>query len=315
MASSSIRAFQEKDFTPLAQIYNEIYTDRATFTAEKLKASEDRTPKHLFREFYIAEQNEQVVAACLLTQDQLFSKPGWYFMNIWVRPLFQRQGVGGYLFDHLLKKSSELKATKLQCATYDTFKPSIRFLEKLGFAESYRNFESRMELSQFNPNDYSSLDEKLEKNGITLHHLSDLKDPNHRQKIYALQANLEREVPGSELRAVLSFADFWSKADIDHPDGEFFCVAMKQGEYIGLHFGSPPPGSEWFMVRVTGVLPQFRHLGVATALKARGMIYAKQKGMPGAFTWNDSRNQPILTLNEKFGFKRQPACVQFAKEL
>lgn len=314
MTLLAIRTLQEEDHASVAQIFNEIYTDRPTFTAEKVKAIEDQFPKHTFREFQIAEQADEVVAACMLTQDQIFSHPGWYFFNIWVKPAFQKQGIGSKLFDVLTERVSALKPKQLQCSTSEKSVESIRFLEKRGFKESHRNFESRIELSQFATENYARVEAQLEKSGIRLHNLNDLKDPDCRQQIYDLQTILEREVPGADQHPGMSFVDFWANADRDMPTGEFFSVAVKNGNYIGLHFGSCPPGSEWFMVRVTGVLPEFRSLGVATALKARGLKYAKQKGFPGAFTWNDSRNQPILALNTKFGFQRQPASVAFFRQ-
>jgi mycothiol synthase len=308
------RFLQEKDYLPLAAIFNEIYLDRPTFSAEKVRAIEDQFPKHIFREFRVAELAGEVVAAWVLTQDQIFSHPGWYFFNIWVKPEFQQKGIGGEIYELLMERLSTLTPTQLQCGSPESSFKTIRFLEKRGFKESHGNFESRLELSHFIPDKYYGIETQLEKSGIKLQNLKDLKDPHHRQEIYNLQYNLEREIPGADQRPGMNFNDFWEKVDRDLPKGEFFSVAMKGEKYIGLHFGSCPPGSEWFMVRVTGVLPEFRKMGVATALKARGLEHAKKMGFPGAFTWNDSRNQPILDLNLKFGFQRQPATIVFSRK-
>lgn len=313
MSSLKIHPPNERDFSAIAQIYNEIYTDRPTFTAAKIQASESQFPKNLFREYLVVEQEGEIVASAVLTQDQHYALPGWYSFNIWVNPSHQGKGIGRAVFDHLLTRLSALNPKQLQCALSEKFSAGLRFLGQRNFRESHRNFESRLKISRFDPEKYSALEPKLNAAGIILHELHELDDPLHLRKIYELQAMLEREVPGAEQRSVMGQEEFWAKVERDLPAREQFSVAMKDGQYIGLHFGSCPPGSEWFMVRVAGVLPQYRNLGVATALKVRGLSFAKQKGLQGAFTWNDSRNLPILALNTKFGFERQPATITFGR--
>ncbi len=50
-------------------------------------------------------------------------------------------------------------------------------------------------------------------------------------------------------------------------------------------------------------------------LKLKVIAYAKAHGYTLIKTWNASTNSPILALNEKLGFRRQPAWIEYAKIL
>ncbi len=59
----------------------------------------------------------------------------------------------------------------------------------------------------------------------------------------------------------------------------------------------------------TGVKRAWRGRGVATALKATQIAWAKDAGYSRLETSNDTRNEPILRLNESFGYAEQPSVL------
>ncbi len=65
----------------------------------------------------------------------------------------------------------------------------------------------------------------------------------------------------------------------------------------------------------TGVRREYRGRGIAMALKRKVLGYGKGRGCTWIKTWNASTNWPILALNERLGFRRQPAWSEYAKAL
>ena len=64
---------------------------------------------------------------------------------------------------------------------------------------------------------------------------------------------------------------------------------------------------------MTGVRPEYRRLGVATALKMLANRYASQHGYEAIYT--RTANPAMLALNEKLGVRRRGSEVRLVKEL
>jgi RimJ/RimL family protein N-acetyltransferase len=66
---------------------------------------------------------------------------------------------------------------------------------------------------------------------------------------------------------------------------------------------------------ITGPRREYRGRGLARALKLRTIEYARAQGKREIRTWNDTLNAPMLAINVKLGFVRQPAWITFEKIL
>ena len=64
---------------------------------------------------------------------------------------------------------------------------------------------------------------------------------------------------------------------------------------------------------LTAVLPKHRGQGIARALKIAGIVAAKAQGFEAIRTDNDTRNAPMLAINDSLGFRRLPAMVTLEK--
>jgi GNAT superfamily N-acetyltransferase len=97
------------------------------------------------------------------------------------------------------------------------------------------------------------------------------------------------------------------------PDAYF--VAVDGDEYAGTSALWSSPGSNQLYTGLTGVRRAHRRKGIALALKLRGIDYAKTHGVATIKTWNESNNRAMLSINERLGYVRQPAWVDFSKTL
>lgn len=50
-------------------------------------------------------------------------------------------------------------------------------------------------------------------------------------------------------------------------------------------------------------------------MKVAALAWAKEAGYTTVRTWNDSANQSMLNINEKFGFEKEPSWITYVKEM
>jgi GNAT superfamily N-acetyltransferase len=97
------------------------------------------------------------------------------------------------------------------------------------------------------------------------------------------------------------------RAMLDQP--WMMLTAEEEGRLLGLTFVVHRPGGEptcntWF----TGVAPEARGRGLATAMKARQALVMADAGVERLYTQNMEGNEPILRANARLGF--QP-CLRY----
>jgi mycothiol synthase len=60
---------------------------------------------------------------------------------------------------------------------------------------------------------------------------------------------------------------------------------------------------------ITGVRRAWRGRGIARALKAAEIAWAKEHGYERLETQNEERNEPIRRLNERYGYVAEPGSI------
>jgi len=93
-------------------------------------------------------------------------------------------------------------------------------------------------------------------------------------------------------------------------------IAVKDGEFVGVtHLLKTDEAKDMLHTGLTGVRREHRGAGVAYALKVKSLEDAKAAGYNTVLTWNESNNRRMLAVNERVGFVRQPAWVDFVRTI
>jgi GNAT superfamily N-acetyltransferase len=135
--------------------------------------------------------------------------------------------------------------------------------------------------------------------------------PGAERAMYDVAREAYPDVPGED-DAVMAPFEEWLSMDMqgagDRPEATF--LALADGEvvaYAKLALSRARPTVA--MHDMTGVRRAWRGRGVARALKAAEIAWAKESGYERLETQNEERNEPIRRLNERFGYVVTPGAV------
>ena len=135
--------------------------------------------------------------------------------------------------------------------------------------------------------------------------------PELAEGMYEVAREAYPDVPGEEDAELASFEE-WLSMDMqgagDRPEATF--VALEGDEvvaYAKLSLSLARPTVA--MHDITGVRRAWRGRGIANALKAAEIAWAKDAGYERLETQNEERNEPIRRLNERYGYVVTPGSV------
>lgn len=311
-----IRPFDEtRDFPAVAQLSQEIHEQLVT--AESIQDDfSRRDPKCAFAA-WIAEVNGEVAGIGIYQQFSGAFHPRKFNLDVGVRPAFRRQGIGGALYRQLREALEPLEPIALGGGTKENWTDAIAFLERRGFKEKMRNWESHFDLTGFDPATLAGHVAAAEAAGYQFRSYVDLgDDPERDQKLHELVKVARRDVPSPEPLTDVSFEQ-WKKG-IDRPQffPETYMVAFKDGQMVGMTNIWKTDEADVLETGLTAVLREHRRGGVARALKIKSLASAKaQGGYRKVKTWNATTNAPMLAINEWLGFVRQPAWIAYSLQL
>jgi GNAT superfamily N-acetyltransferase len=318
--ATTVRASTPDDYAALVAVSKASYPDYGETIEEWRHWDETWDDDKYFRARLVAEDAGRVVGFGQVNHMRWAFVPTKYRIDVTVHPDARDRGHGTALYDALVSVVRERGAETLAASAKESMADGVRFLTKRGYREVKRDWESRLFLKDFDFAGFAGADDRVTKQGIRIVTLADemKRDADALQKTYELNEDCRQDVPSVDPVTRHTFDEF-RKNDIEAPSAlpdAFFIAIDREGRYLGLSnmFRSlDDPSFIW--QGLTGVRRDARGKGVAMALKLRTVRYAIEQGLEHIKTWNDTRNRPMLSINEALGFAKQPAWVSYEKDL
>ncbi len=292
----------------------------SSVTVEKLKFWDRWWDETYRRAAFLVESAGQTVARGSYNEWLWWYEPGRYYVSLEVHPDFRNQGIGGALYDHLMRElaAERPRGTIFMTKCREDQPETVRFLTRRGFQENGRELYSALDLTTFDPQRAVAANEQMRQQGITILTYPELavSDPQCQHKCFEMHSESmresTREMPAGGENMRQSFEQyvqqiFENTAFIP----EAFFVALDQGRYVGLsNLTNENDDPTRLTTDYTGVIPSHRRRGIASALKLRCLQYAKANGAKTVTTSNDATN-PMYGLNINLGFTPMPAALYF----
>ena len=156
--------------------------------------------------------------------------------------------------------------------------------------------------------------EKLRSQALTVLTIDRDEDPEKWRKLWEMSNEAEQDVPTTVPHVLAPLEDFmkWMRSPGIHEDRIW--IARDGEAILGVSMLSYPPKRGVVQTDWTGVARAGRGRGIARALKCETVMQAIALGVPKVRTDNDSKNAPILHINETMGYQRRPDMIQFLRE-
>ncbi|MDR7538498.1 MAG: GNAT family N-acetyltransferase [Armatimonadota bacterium] len=313
----TIRQFDVADYPALVALGNAVYADYP-WSEKELRHWDSRydgVRVHLRR--LVAEDLQQwIVGWAEYHHEPHEYHPQKLSIDLGVHPQVQGRGIGARLYDALLQELAALNPLVLWARARETSLRGVRFLERRGFVERRRAWESRLEVARFDPRPFQEKAERAVQ-GLVLTTVAEEreKDPEWLAKLYDLDLEVEADVPRvgeytprpfqEQVRHLLKNPGWIPKAHFLVVDGDRYVAQSNLFRSERL--------PDVLYQGITGTRRAYRGRGLALALKLRTVEYARRGGYREIRTWNDSLNAPMLHINTALGFVRQPAWITFEK--
>jgi len=319
MDTITIRPFTQHDYPAVAALGNAVYPDYPFSESE-------------WRHFDTLYDGERLKMGRIVAERPDGRMLGWAQYNHWsdtyhprklavegmVHPESQGRGVGGRLYDAVMDMMASLDPIVLWARIRETFESGIRFMEKRGFREVRRAWESRLDVAAFDPTPFTEKAARpLQELQITTVAEERRTDPDWLGKAYDLHLEAVADAPRPDVFTPPSLEEYVKSHD-ENPDylPEAHFLVRDGDRYLAESnmFRSEQLPDVLYQ-GFTGTRRASRNRGLALALKLRTVAYARVHGVREIRTWNDTLNEPMLHINVKMGFVRQPAWITFEKRL
>lgn len=262
--------------------------------------------------FLLAEHSDSLQGVAEFNRDVGSYHPLKWTFAVSVLPEHRGRGLGSELYSQMLSRVLADGAISVACRVQDDDEGSIEFIRKREFEEIKRDFESELDLGSLEPGVLGSMSQ----GDLEIRSFAEMDSPEFRRELHDVFEIVRVDTPRSEPPTRMAFEQFEALV-LNEPDllYEGSRVAIIDGHIAGFTgiYRAEVEGQlfQW----LTAVKREHRGKGVAKAVKASAMMWAIENGFKTVRTDNDTRNAPMLAINDQLGFRRLPGMITFRKQL
>lgn len=317
---TAIRRFEERDYPAAVALTTAVYPDR-TDTVEEWRYDDEHFDPRCVVERWVAEDRSgEITGFADVRNMQWAYHPRKFAASILVHPAHRRRGTGMALWARIAEALGRHNAVSVKANVWEATPDGIAFALRLGFREAMRAWESRLPVAEVDVGRFIPYLDLAAQSGVTVTTMAAERATGREEalrRIHAMEAEIAEDIPRPPDDACTPLPyDRWYEHAVVSPwaINDAFFVAVVGGAYAGVSSLWKPQRGDHLFQGLTGVRRACRGRHIATALKVKTVQYALAHGVREIRTWNEINNRPMLAINEKFGFVRQPAWVTFIKE-
>jgi mycothiol synthase len=249
-----------------------------------------------------------------LAQPSFNFDPVRFWIWVAVFPEHRRQGVGAALFAHLVDEARGRKGVALWGNAMESDPAGVRFFASHGFPLTRKVWTSRLDVTQADLGSIPDRTAHLGKEGIRLSTLAaeGATSLEVRRRLHRLTELSGLDAPRMGGHHPASYEEFVA-LDLETPGAmpEGIFLALKGDDIVGMSsLMRDLARPDTLRVGYTGTHPEYRGRGIATELKRRSALLARDLGIRFLLTGNDSQNRRMLSINQRFGFRPETVWLQ-----
>lgn len=266
---------------------------------------------------WLALLNGQIVGSAYVGQSSWVPLTTM-MLYVAVHPEHQGRGIGRVLLERAESTAGEQGGERTFSWTEEMWPRSMRFLTRAGYEVVERRWESTLDLGRCDLNDLRAAVDRSASSGIRILSVAALaaERGGWKHDLHRLYTDVEKDVPAPFPIQEVPFEDFEALSLGRRLIADGFFVALVGDELVGLTepqlVDDVPQAIDQ---NLTGVRADWRGRGVATALKSQAAIWAVQAGYTSIRTQNAQSNVAMLAVNDRLGFNRDRATIEYLKDL
>jgi GNAT superfamily N-acetyltransferase len=307
-----IRPFEERDYERQAAIGAAI-NPRLDRGLAWYRHTGQRWDPSLLRTRRVAECDNVVVGWGEISHMWWAYHPRQFVLRLNVDPAYERRGIGSRLYAELMEWLATCNPIMLGAETRETRRRSIEFLRRRGFAEHHRRWQSSLTLTEARVESFATAYERMAQQGIEIVTFAEeraRRGDRFLRDVFELEVRAQTGEPGFDL-GVLTYERFVANEfDVCDVVEDCSVLALDGQHLVGVcRLGRNASAPSELHVGFTGVQPNYRRRGIASALKLRTVEFGRARGFRAIRTENDTTNAAMLHINADLGFRLEPPWI------